>query len=1203
MEIFCRNIPEQVHEKHLEKEFTPVLAAFKIYTFHCRRLPKRNALLTISDITKAERLLARYGQDEKQTKKPAQLLRMFGRVIYLSPGKNAPDEFFIRHLNEKEEKRLTRRLPTIPAAEGAAVKRVKSFYIMSMSCGMWDYAGSQPLFLDCFRLGTGGNVRFGKTALRITLENRPSMFQYHLEFAYGNILSIYLGAPAVVVTSDTAPRLYVEEPMNELTKQMEALFARNGVYRKSPKKRVGHFGGEHEAVAGTCFTYRFLLRDPRDIARVRDLRNERYIPPMSHWSDYSRSIGAPYKDYMERFDREILKQYVPYRIKFQFQKLVWNGVLAPMKALHIFPYVQELVRDHGVDVVVTSLSRFALKMQFPAPDVDHEDVEVPQLMESLASYVENIAEEHAITRDGNDSSSTSNNILVHRIHVTPCATYLVGPSLEAKNRVLRKYAGNIDNFLRVEFIDETGEPVRYDPKSNLDDIYHGRFKGVLKKGLRVGGRLFQFLGFSHSSLRSQTCWFVSQFVDENATVCDARTIIDQLGYFGHIFSPAKQAARIGQTFSDTLTSISISPECVMMDAPDVERNGRVFSDGVGTLSKDVMYKIWKEYAGRAKVKPTVFQIRFAGAKGMVSLDSTKKGESLMLRKSMVKFPAKDSWNIEICGSGIQKLPFYLNQQIIKILEDLGVAPSAFLKLQQDEITRLQDTMKSTAQAARFLGETSVAKCLRLEWVLQLLEGFDLNYRDDAFLRNVMELAVLVKLRDLKYRARIRVPNAVTLYGIMDETGILKAHQIFCPILSDSGHREILVRENVVITRSPAMHPGDVQLVDAVDVPEDSPLRKLHNCVVFSKWGDRDLPSMLSGGDLDGDLYNIIYDTSLLSVTTYQPADYPRPQEVVLDRQVTKDDIVEFFILFMQQDQLGRIATVHQALADQRPGGTLHLDCLKLAELHSVAVDFSKSGNPVDLTLIPRFPRYRPDFMTPNPRVHIAESISVLEEQDEKVVDDDDDEEERQPMKFYKSEKVLGHLFRAIDEQAFLKKLQDAGQRSSSATGTPPILQSLLAYVGRETQGFVWDHHIEEAHRIKEIYDDDLWRMMHDYSATPWKSYITETEICAGSILGQGEKIHRKQKEASKTMRDEYESLVSYIKSRIRDTMSGGDEALERSIACFYVSMFEDPASDTSKHKKSAASGGGRPKLFSFPWIAAIVCLGEVDRLQRMMPFS
>lgn len=100
---------------------------------------------------------------------------------------------------------------------------------------------------------------------------------------------------------------------------------------------------------------------------------------------------------------------------------------------------------------------------------------------------------------------------------------------------------------------------------------------------------------------------------------------------------------------------------------------------------------------------------------------------------------------------------------------------------------------------------------------------------------------------------------MTLYGLPDETGYLKEGEIFVVTeKAPEGGKKVLVKNNVVVTRSPALHPGDIQLVNAVDVPQHSPLRQLSNVVVFSKWGARDLPSMLSGGDLDGDLYNVIW---------------------------------------------------------------------------------------------------------------------------------------------------------------------------------------------------------------------------------------------------------------------------------------------------------------------------------------------------------
>ena len=181
---------------------------------------------------------------------------------------------------------------------------------------------------------------------------------------------------------------------------------------------------------------------------------------------------------------------------------------------------------------------------------------------------------------------------------------------------------------------------------------------------------------------------------------------------------------------------------------------------------------------------------------------------------------------------------------------------------------------------------------------------------------------------------------------MDETGYLQEGEIYCFVQTEEGGQ--LVTGSVVVTRCPALHPGDVQCVTAVDVPADSPLSALHNVVVFSSMGERDLPSQLSGGDLDGDLYNIIYDNTLYPGRLARPADYPAATPFDIGRAVERSDMTNFFITFMENDNLGLIATLHQILADQRALGTFDPDCLLLANLHSTAVDFSKTGIPVSI---------------------------------------------------------------------------------------------------------------------------------------------------------------------------------------------------------------------------------------------------------------
>jgi len=342
---------------------------------------------------------------------------------------------------------------------------------------------------------------------------------------------------------------------------------------------------------------------------------------------------------------------------------------------------------------------------------------------------------------------------------------------------------------------------------------------------------------------------------------------------------------------------------------------------------------------------------------MISLDTRLTGKQLRLRESMIKFTGSPSDEIEICGTNARPLPFKLNRQVIKILEDLKIPAVAFERLQEDAVRKLQSSA-TTSSAIEFICVNLPDSATKLPALLKALAQIDIDVTEDNFLRDILGALLQIQLREIKYRSRIHVPGAVTLYGICDETGFLEAGEVYVTFHEDKSQKQRCLQGAVVVTRSPALHPGDVQVVTAVSPPDYSSLWHLHNCVVFSQKGQRDLPSMLSGGDLDGDLYNIIYDCNLIPENTEKPASYSAARPMDIGRAVTVDDMTRFFVDFMQNDQLGRIATLHQVLADDDLG-TRSADCLELASLHSTAVDFSKTGVPV--SQCPLVKRYSNSF--------------------------------------------------------------------------------------------------------------------------------------------------------------------------------------------------------------------------------------------------
>lgn len=66
----------------------------------------------------------------------------------------------------------------------------------------------------------------------------------------------------------------------------------------------------------------------------------------------------------------------------------------------------------------------------------------------------------------------------------------------------------------------------------------------------------------------------------------------------------------------------------------------------------------------------------------------------------------------------------------------------------------------------------------------------------------------------------------------------------------------IVEEKMIVSRNPCTHPGDIRLLRGVNRPE---FHHLYNVVVFPSTGERPLCNMMSGGDLDGDVYFVCWN--------------------------------------------------------------------------------------------------------------------------------------------------------------------------------------------------------------------------------------------------------------------------------------------------------------------------------------------------------
>lgn len=113
-------------------------------------------------------------------------------------------------------------------------------------------------------------------------------------------------------------------------------------------------------------------------------------------------------------------------------------------------------------------------------------------------------------------------------------------------------------------------------------------------------------------------------------------------------------------------------------------------------------------------------------------------------------------------------------------------------------------------------------------------------------------------------------------------------------------------------------------------------------------------------------------------------------------------------------------------------------------------------------------------MAPSPRVTVEKDIWVLENQSpHNFAEEDEDlvsalDTDAKSYRYYESEKVLGRLYRAIDEKNFLAELQERARELETADGfDQALIHRLWAYVQRQTRLVQWDHYHEWAREIKE----------------------------------------------------------------------------------------------------------------------------------------
>ncbi|OCT53686.1 RNA-dependent RNA polymerase 1 [Cladophialophora carrionii] len=750
---------------------------------------------------------------------------------------------------------------------------------------------------------------------------------------------------------------------------------------------------------------------------------------------------------------------------------------------------------------------------------------------------------------------------IYSATVTATGVVFHTPSVEITNRIVRRYSSVSNHFLRVRFEDDPyrGQTRLWPATNGKMKLVFDRVRRTMKHGIVLGGRRYEFLAWGNSQIREHGAYFFAASQHPRITVDDIRR---DMGIFDHEKVVAKRAARMGQCFATTtpfkiLNRDSHSKEA---DIPDIKNGKYNFTDGVGKISRLTALHIKNKLKLSGEEPPSAFQFRLGGCKGVLALDPTLTNSDVKIRPSQRKFDSGSN-ELEIIRVSEFWRPF-LNRQLILVLSALGVPDVVFLRMQQKCIEDLDAAMRDDTVAVRALRENVDPNLMTPNIAAMIEAGF--SQLDEPFVASIVRLWRAWMLKSLKEKAKIPVSQGAFVLGVVDETGTLRGHindlqpgpnasreerekalpEVFIQYTDPQKNVRCLYEGVCIIARNPSLHRGDIRVVRAVNC---APLRHMCDVLVMPSVGDRDLPSMCSGGDLDGDDYIVIWDPELLPKEwNAEPFHYNAP-EPVRKENVSIDDIINFFYDYMQNDYLGRIAHAHLAAADCLPDGIDSEQCLKLVGLHSMAVDYPKTGVPALMTRDLERSQW-PHFM------------------------------EKKRSGVYRSTKILGRLYDAVGKAKFEPHLLgDFDERI------------LIHAPQEEVIGFV--------RSLKESYDESMRRIMAQHQIAS-EFEVWSTFVLHHSKASKDYKFHEEIGQHAKTLKDQYYEAF-------REEAGGHDLAKLRpyAIAAYHItheeyqkarkreeghgSEDEDGSAlsaESSGSVSSASTSAAGVPFISFPWV-------------------
>lgn len=277
-----------------------------------------------------------------------------------------------------------------------------------------------------------------------------------------------------------------------------------------------------ESIFGRCLVYKLIFENDIDLDELRDeIANLRLISPPEPKSIVLCIDKSNYP--IEYFENLIDK--LPFRLYYKLACLVSNGILSlyEIEENRLDKRLEDLIsgtngntqnNNQELEAIVWyALNQITMKDWNPF-NIERQGRPITDFEPAIENFKGKFNDWHP-SNPNFHLENNFRNVWINHATITPTKIYFDEPNYEASNRILRLYQEKIDRFLRVTFKEENFDKLFVNEDDDLD-ITDRRIVNILKRGFYLAGRHYEFLAFSSSQLRDQSCWFVASDGNFNA---------------------------------------------------------------------------------------------------------------------------------------------------------------------------------------------------------------------------------------------------------------------------------------------------------------------------------------------------------------------------------------------------------------------------------------------------------------------------------------------------------------------------------------------------------------------------------------------------------------------------------------------------------------------------------------------------------------